>query len=459
MKSNSLTMKKADKLAVMPVGRLMFSLAVPSIIAQLVNILYNIIDRMFIGRLDNGSMIMAGVGVGFPIITLITAFSSLIGMGGAPLAAIKMGQKDNEGAEKILGSSFTAIIIISIILTCTFTIFKEPLLLAFGASDTTIKYAMDYIGIYVLGTIFVQISLGMNPFINTQGFARIGMATVMIGAVINIVLDPLFIFALNMGVKGAALASILGQSVSAAWALKFLCGKKSILKIRKKFLKPDMKILLSVMALGISPFVMQSTESLLLICQNNSLLKYGGDIAVSSMTIMSSILQIITLPMIGLCQGAQPITSYNYGAGNMDRVKKSFKILLTSCLTFSICMTGTVLLFPQVFVKMFNSDPELIKITSYCMRIFFAGMTIFGGQIACQQTFLALGKAEISLILALLRKVILLIPFIFIFPMIMEDKFKAVLLAEPFADAIATITTIICFIIMAKKMFKKDSKN
>ncbi len=445
--------EKENDLGTESVGKLLFRLAIPAIIAQLVNVLYNIIDRMFIGRLPDGDMAMAGVGVAFPIITLISAFSALIGMGGAPIAAIKMGKKDNDGAEKILSNSFSMLIIISLILTVVFSIYKEPILLAFGGSSATIDYAMSYLGIYLLGTLCVQISLGMNPFINTQGFSKIGMMTVMIGAVINIILDPVFIFILNMGVKGAALASILGQFVSAIWALNFLFGKKSILKIQKKYIVPDIKVVGAIVALGISPFIMQSTESLVLICQNNQLLRFGGDMAVGAMTIMSSVSQIILMPLMGLSQGAQPIISFNYGAGNMDRVKNSFKLLLTCCVLYTVVMAGSVISFPQTFVRLFNNKPELMEITSWSMRIFFIGMTIFGAQIACQQTFLALGKAKISLILALLRKVILLVPFTFILPALMENKLMGTLIAEPVADILATLITTICFYIFSKKNF------
>ncbi|MGM9934058.1 MATE family efflux transporter [uncultured Clostridium sp.] len=437
------------------VGKLLFKLALPAIIAQLVNVLYNIVDRMFIGRLDNGDLAMAGIGVAFPIITLISAFSALIGNGGAPLAAIKMGQKDNDGAEKILGNSFSMLIIISLILTIGFSIFKEPILMAFGASDITLGYASGYLGVYLIGTIFVQLSLGINPYINTQGFAKFGMITVMIGAVINIILDPILIFGLNMGVKGAALASVIGQFGSAVWALNFLFGKKSILRIRKKNLIPDTKIVASIVALGVSPFIMQSTESLVLISLNNQLLKYGGDLAVGAMAIMNSIMQIMLLPLLGLSMGAQPILSYNYGAGKMDRVGKTFKLLLISCVTYTMFIGGSVLLFPELYVNIFNNKPELVQVTSWCMRIFFAGTLIFGGQIACQQTFLSLGKAKISLILALLRKVLLLVPLTFILPVFFENKLLGTLLAEPVADITATLTTVTCFTIFYKKLMKK----
>ncbi len=437
------------------VGKLLVSLALPAIVAQLVNVLYNIVDRIFIGRMANGEVAMAVVGVAFPIIMIISAFSALIGMGGAPLAAIKMGGKDDDGAERIISNSFSTLIIIGLICTIGFLIFREDLLWAFGASESTIGYAVDYLTIYLIGTVFVQIALGMNPFINTQGFAKIGMITVVIGAVINIVLDPIFIFGLNLGVSGAALATILSQFVSAIWVLTFLFGKKSILKIRINYLVPKLKVLLPIVALGVSPFIMQSTESLVLISMNNKLQLYGGDLAVGAMTIMSSIMQIVTLPLLGLSQGAQPIISYNFGAKNIERVKRTFKLLLTSCLIYTFVMWASLMIFPEIFVGIFNNKKELVEITSWSMRIFFEGIFMFGAQIACQQTFLALGQAKISLIMALLRKIVLLVPLIFILPILFENKLKAVLFAEPISDIIAALTTITVFIIFYKKTFVK----
>ena len=433
------------------VGKLLFKLAVPAIVAQLVNVLYNIVDRMFIGRMANGGVAMAGVGLSFPIITLISAFAALIGMGGGPLAAIKMGEKDNDGAEKIMGNAVAVLVLLAIVITCIFQVYKEPILWMFGASNNTISYAVDYIQIYLSGTIFVMIALGLNPFITTQGFAKTGMITVAIGAVLNIVLDPILIFGLGMGVKGAALATIISQGISAIWVLVFLAGKKTILRIRMKNVRINPKIVGGMMALGVSPFIMQSTESLVLISLNTKLQMYGGDIAVAAMTVMSSIMQMITLPILGITQGAQPITSYNYGAKNFDRVRKSFKLCLISCLAFTLVATSACLMFPAFFVKIFNSDPQLIEFTSWAMRIYFVGMLVFGIQIACQQTFLALGKAKISLILAMLRKIILLIPLIFILPTFMEDKLFAVLLAEPIADILAVTSTAICFYNFYKK--------
>ncbi|MGG2469207.1 MATE family efflux transporter [Paraclostridium bifermentans] len=438
------------------VGKLLFQLALPAIIAQLVNVLYNIVDRIFIGRMPNGELAMAGVGVAFPIIMIVSAFSALVGMGGAPLAAIKMGEKDNDGAEKIMTNSFSTLVIIAIILTVSLLIFKENILWAFGASKDTIGYANDYIGIYLIGTLFVQIGLGLNPFINTQGFAKTGMITVLIGAIINIVLDPILIFGFNMGVKGAALATISAQFVSAVWVLLFLVGKKSVLKIRKKYIVPNFKVIGPILLLGISPFIMQATESLVIISMNNNLAKYGGDLAIGAMTIMSSVMQIILLPMMGLTQGAQPIISFNYGADKLDRVRKTFKLLLVSCLVYTTIMWGAIMIFPQVFVSIFNSNPQLVEITVWSMRIYFAGILLFGAQIACQQTFLALGQAKISMILALLRKIILLIPLIFILPIFFENKLQGVLTAEPVADITAAIVTIICFSVFYKKTLSID---
>lgn len=437
------------------VGKLLLQLALPAIIAQIVNVLYNIVDRIFIGRMPNGATAMAGVGVAFPIIIIISAFSALIGAGGAPLLAIKLGQKDKKGAEKILGNSFTSLIILSIILTVGFLIFKEPILVAFGASQATLDYALQYLTIYLFGTIFVQIALGLNPFINAQGFAKMSMITVLIGAIINIVLDPIFIFGFGMGVKGAALATLAGQFVSAIWVMKFML-KDSPLKIKKEYLMPDAKVVFSIIALGVSPFIMQVTESIVIVSMNNQLAKFGGDLAIGSMTIMSSIMQIVLLPVVGMTQGAQPIISYNFGAGSITRVKKTFKLLVICCLTYTTVMWAGLMLAPTMFVRIFNSDPALIELTSWSIKLFFGGIFVLGAQVACQQTFLALGQAKTSLILALLRKVFLLTPLIFILPAIMtENQLMATFLSETVADLIAATATITCFAIFYKKTLSK----
>lgn len=443
-------------LATEPVGKLLFKLSAPAIAAQIVNLLYNMVDRIYIGHIENiGDLALTGVGVCFPLIMIISAFAALVGMGAAPRASIFMGRGDKNTAEKILGNSFTLLLCVSVMLTFIFVCFARPILLTFGASENTIGYAMDYMNIYSLGTIFVQLTLGLNAFISAQGFAKISMMTVLIGAVCNIVLDPVFIFGLNMGVKGAALATVISQFISMVWILKFLTGSKTELKIRKANLKLNPKIFLPCMALGLSPFIMQATESLISVCFNSSLLKYGGDIAVGSMTILTSVMTFSILPLQGLCQGSQPIISYNYGAKNADRVKQSFKLTLISCLVFSFTVWALVMLFPQSFIKLFNNNPELVDFASHALRIYMAVNCVFGAQIACQQTFISLGNAKCSLFLALLRKIILLIPLIYILPQFISNKTNAVFMAEPVADIIAVSCTVILFTVQFRKAMKE----
>ncbi len=425
--------------------KLLFKLSTPAIIAQLVNVLYTIIDRIFIGRMENGELAMAGVGIAFPIILIINAFSSLVGMGGAPLCAIKLGEDDSEGAKKIMNNAFSMLIVIAIILTVFFSIFKENILLMFGASEQTLPYALDYIGIYVLGTIFVQVALGMNSYINTQGFAKVGMMTVTLGAVINIILDPILIFGFGLGVKGAAIATVISQAVSAIWVLKFLTGKKTTLKLSKEYLGFDKKITKSILGLGIAPFAMQATESLVVISLNSQLAKFGGDLAVGAMTIMSSINQLLLLPNVGFTQGAQPILSYNLGAKNLDRVRNTFKLTAVVCSIYTLIMYTLIHTLPEMFVSIFNDDPSLMQITVESIKIYFIGVFIIGFQVSCQTTFLALGEAKTSLLIALLRKVILLVPLIFILPNFFEDKIFGVLVSAPIADILTFLITSILF--------------
>lgn len=453
-------MENKEFLGTERIGKLLFKLALPSVVAQLVNLLYNMVDRFYIGHMENvGSLALTGVGVCMPVILLVSAFAALVGMGGAPQVSIYMGKKDYKTAEKIMGNCFVFLIFISIVLTGFLYIFGEDLLLIFGASENTIGYAIDYMNIYVIGTIFVQMALGMNMFITCQGFTKISMLSVVIGAVLNIILDPILIFNFNMGVKGAALATIISQAVSAVWVVSFLAGKKSGIRLKKENFKVDFRILLPCLALGVSPFIMQATESIINICFNSSLLKYGGDVAVGAMTVLSTVMQFSMLPLQGLTQGAQPITSYNYGAGNPDRVKQSFKLLLISCFVYSMLLWSLVMIMPEKFVLMFNSDPELVSYGSWAMRIYFAVLVIFGIQIACQQTFIAIGNAKTSLFLAVFRKIILLIPLIYILPNFFADKAMAVYLAEPVADIIAVITTTILFARYFSKTLKKMKAN
>lgn len=446
------------------IGKLLFKMAMPAIAAQIVNMLYNIIDRIFIGRIPEiGTLALTGVGVTFPIIILIAAFSSLIGMGGSPLAAIKMGAENYDEAEEILGNSFITLIGISIILTIFFHIFSEKLLLMFGAGENTIIYAKEYIKIYVSGTVFVQIALGLNSFISCQGFPKISMKTVLIGAILNIILDFVFIKILGMGVKGAAFATVISQAVSAIWVVRFLAfSKKSRIKIKKKYFKLNKAIILSVLALGISPFIMQSTESLLNIAFNSSLKRYGGDIAVGSMTILATVMQCFTLPIIGLGQGAQPIISFNFGAGNKERVKKTFKLLITVSLTFTTLAWLFIMLNPEFLIRVFaeKGDP-IIEYAGKAIRIYLFGLFIIGAQFSCQQTFVALGRAKESLFLALLRKIILLIPLIYIMPLFLKDKVFAVFVSEPIADITSSLVTMLIFFIVSKKLLgnNDDLKN
>lgn len=447
-----------NKLGTENIGRLLFSLAVPSITAQLVNMLYNIVDRIYIGHMAQiGPQALTGVGVTMPIILIISAFSSLIGMGGAPRAAIKMGEQNNKDAEKILGNCFSVLLIISAILTIIFLLFGEKLLWIFGASHDTIQYGLEYLNIYVVGTIFVQLTLGLNSFISTQGYAKFSMLTVVIGAVTNIILDPILMFGLNMGVRGAAVATVISQALSAAWVLRFLTGNKTKLKIRKENLKVNKAIIAPVLLLGISPFIMQSTESLLNVAFNFSLQKYGGDIAVGSMTIMASMMQILHLPLVGLTQGAQPITSYNYGSKNNERVKSTFKLLIKSAFVYSIIMWLLMIIFTDVFVSLFTSDTALKEYAVWASRIYLATAFVMAAQNSCQQTFVALGQAKVSMFLALLRKIILLIPLIFILPNFFENKVFAVLLAEPISDFIAATVTTITFAVQINRILEENS--
>ncbi len=442
-------------LATQPVGKLLFKLSIPAITAQIINLLYNLVDRVFIGHIENeGALALTGVGVCMPVIMIVSAFAALISMGSAPRASIEMGRGDNAKAEKILGNSFMLQIIISIFLTAVLMLFNRPLLLAFGASENTIEYASAYMSVYAVGTIFVQLTLGMNSFITAQGFAKIGMLSVLIGAVCNIVLDPLFIYAFNMGVRGAALATIISQAVSMIWVLSFLTGRKTVIRIKKECMRLEKNIVLPGLALGLAPFIMQASESVVIVCFNSSLLRYGGDLAVGSMTILSSVMQLSMLPMQGLGQGAQPITSYNYGAGNVQRVKKTFRLLLTCTLCYSFGIWLLVMLFPQVFAMIFSSDTQLIEFTAKAMRIYCLIMGLFGAQTACQLTFTAIGNAKSSITVAVLRKFILLLPLIYIMPHIVSDQVTGVYLAEPIADFISVVFTVILFSFQFKKQMK-----
>ncbi|MBO5330508.1 MAG: MATE family efflux transporter [Anaerotignum sp.] len=431
-------------------------MAIPAITAQIVNVLYNVVDRIYIGHIPKtGQLSLTGLGVCMPLIMLVSAFAALAGMGGAPRASIMLGRGDKDEAEKILGNCASLLFLVAVTLTLLMLFFAEPFLLTFGASENTIGYAMDYMQIYMFGTVFVQMSLGLNAFITAQGFAKISMKTTLIGAVTNIILDPIFIFLLGMGVRGAALATVLSQLLSAAWVLRFLTGKQTILKLQKKNLRLQAKTILPCVLLGLSPFVMQSTESILNICFNSSLLKYGGDTAVGAMTILSSVMQFSILPLSGLCQGAQPITGYNFGARKADRVRESFGILLKSSVIYTTALWLIVMLFPRQVAMLFAGDGAFLDYTAWALRIYMALSLLMGVQLACQQTFIAIGNAKTSLFLAIYRKIILLIPLIYILPRFFEKKDMAVFLAEPVADFVAVTTTAILFAWQFKKAMKQ----
>ncbi len=429
------------------IPKLMLSLAVPAVVAQLINMLYNIVDRIYIGHIpDAGASALTGVGLFLPILMMINAFAMLAGSGGAPRAAIAMGKQDREEAQKILGNCFSVLMFLSVLLTLLFYLFAPQLLRLFGASDVTLPYALSYARIYILGTVFVMIVMGLNPFITTQGFARISMATTVVGAVCNIILDPILIFVLGMGVQGAAVATVLSQAVSAVWVLRFLRGSKTMLRLTLPDMKIEPQVILPCLGLGVSTFVMLSTESILNISFNSSLSRYGGDVAVGAMTIISSCSQLITLPLQGICQGGQPIMSYNFGAGKKERVKQAFGCQFSACVIYAGVLWLLLMLAPQVFANIFSSDETLVSYTVWAMRIYMAGIFSTGVQIGCQQTFMALGQAKISLLMACLRKLVLLIPLIFILPAFFTDKVFGVFVAEPVSDIIAaTVTATMLF--------------
>ena len=443
-----------------PLGKLLLKLALPTVAAQLINMLYNIVDRIYIGNIPEiGATALTGVGVCMPLIMIVSAFAALVGYGGAPRASIFMGKKDKDTAEKILGNCFIVQIVISVLLTIVLLLWNRDFLMAFGASENTIEYGVNYMNIYALGTIFVEITLGMNAFITAQGFAKTGMLSVLIGAVSNIILDPIFIFGFNMDVRGAALATIISQALSCIWVVSFLCGKKTFLKIRRKNLRLAPKIIFPCLALGAATFIMQASESVISVCFNSSLQKYGGDIAVGAMTILTSVMQFAMLPLQGLGQGAQPIISYCYGAGDAGRVRSAFKLLLKVSMTYSIILWALVILLPGGFAAMFTTDAVLMEYTRTALRIYMASMFLFGIQIACQMTFNALGKAVESIVVAVMRKFILLIPLIYIMPQIIKsNQAIAVYVAEPIADLLAVTFTAILFAVQFRKTLRKIQK-
>ena len=447
--------KNDERLGSAPLGKLMVSMALPAVAAQVINVLYNIVDRIYIGHIPGyGELALTGVGVTAPILMVISAFSAFAGMGGAPQASIQLGKKNYEGAEKILGTSVAMLLLFSVVLTAVFQAFKTPILYAFGASDNTIVHAREYITIYLAGTVFVQFALGLNTYISGQGNAKIAMLSVLLGAVTNIILDPVLIFGFHMGVRGAALATVISQALSAAWVLRFLTGSNSVIRIRRKQIRLDKKTVLGIGALGISPFIMQSTESLVMITLNTGLQKYGGDMYVGTMSIMASVMQLITIPVQGVAQGVQPIMSYNYGAGNLKRVKDTFLRMVLVCLAGTMVFAGIAVLRPEFYARLFSSNEELTMLTCRYMPVYFLGITIFGIQMGCQTTFLALGQAKVSLVIALLRKIVLLVPLAVLLPRFMGVD--GVYRAEPVADFTSVAVTMLLFFFTARKILSGE---
>lgn len=443
------------------IPELMLKLAVPTIIAQVVNMLYNMVDRIYIGHISGvGDVALTGLGLCFPVLMMVAAFANLIGTGGAPRAAIFMGKNDNRTAEVILGNSVTALLLLSVVMTIGLELAAEPILWLFGASEATMPYALGYLRIYLCGSVCVMMTLGLNSFITTQGFTNISMKTVLIGAVSNIILDPIFIFKFHMGVRGAALATVISQGISALWVLLFLVGRQTKLHIKKEYMRISAQILLPVVTLGMATFVMNITECLLNIAFNISLSRYGGDLAVGAMTILASIMQLQVMPAAGIGQGAQPLLSYNYGAGKADRVRKTIKILFIASMIYSLSFWLVLELFPGIFVQMFNSSStELYDITVWAVRIYMGATGIFALQNSIQQVFVSLGQAKLSLFIACLRKLILLIPLICILPLFFEDKVFAVFLAEPISDLTSVTVAAILFACNIKRILNEGEKS
>ena len=438
------------------VKKWLLQLALPAVLAQLVNLLYNIVDRIYIGHIPEiGAAALTGVGLFTPLLMLLSAFAMLIGSGGAPLAAISMGKGDHKKAEAIMGNCLTVLVLLSVILTAVFYCFAPRMLTFFGASPDTLPYALEYARIYIAGSICVLMVMGMNPFITTQGFAKISMLTTVIGAVINIILDPVFIFLFDLGVRGAALATVLSQLVSAVWILRFLSSQKTILKLKKEHLRLKASIILPCFGLGVSTFVMLSTESLLSISFTGSLARYGTDFDVGAMTVLNSLAMLISMPLSGLCQGAQPLLSYNYGAGETNRVKEAFYTVFAVCVGYSTLFWLALTLWPELFAGMFTSDAQLLQRAVWAMGIYFICVFSYGFQTCCQQSFVALGQAKVSLLLACLRKIVLLIPLIFILPQFLQNKVFAVFLAEPISDVIAAAVTTTVFLLRFNRILSK----
>lgn len=445
-----------EKLGTEPLGSLMLSMGIPTLVAQMINLLYNIVDRVYIGQ-GVGREALTGLGLALPAITIVSAFSALAGAGGAPLAAIALGQGNKEKAERITGNVFTMLCFFSAFVMLIFYAIQKPFLYLVGASDATYPYAGEYLSIYLIGTVFVQIVLGLNPFITAQGQPKTAMGSVLIGAALNIILDPIFIFVFHMGVKGAALATILSQMAGAIWVLHFMTSKKTSLRLKRTCLKPDLSQIGAILSLGMAPFIMQSTESLISIVMSSGLQRYGGDLYVGSLTILQSIMQLTSTPVNGFTQGVQPILSYNFGAGDLDRVKSGYRRIIGITAAASFVITLLEMLFSKALARMFTQDAELIALVGRAAPVFLAGMLIFGIQMGCQTTFMGLGQAGIALFMAMLRKVFLLVPFALIFPLVTGNVYS-IYVAECTADVISAVTCGTLFVLKIPKILEHGSK-
>lgn len=457
--AQSVPAEKNSHLGTEKINTLMLRLALPSVLAYIINVLYNIVDRMYIGHIEEASGIsglaLTGLGICLPIIQLISAFSAFAGTGGAPLAAIELGKSEfDKNAKKaalgILGNAVVMLLFFSVILTSFFLVFKTPVLLFFGASERTLPYAESYLSVYLLGTVFVQLSIGLNTFITCQGHAKTAMLSILIGAVLNIILDPIFIFSFGMGVKGAALATIISQGVSAIWIVSFLSSKKSALRLSFRILRPDCSVIKEIASLGLSPFIMQATESAIFVVFNSGLQRYGGDLYVGAMTIMQSVMQIIFVPTSGFSNGIQPIISYNFGAKKYARVKETIrKALVVSCIT-TVALVSCATFIPRQFALLFTNSPDIIAIEQKLLPVYIAGMWFMWIQNTAQTTFVGIGNSHVSIFIACLRKIILLIPLALILPRFFGVQ--GIFFAEPIATTCSALTSAVLLFIQTKKL-------
>lgn len=439
------------------VAKNILSIALPMTLAQLINVLYSVIDRMYIGRIpEAATLALTGIGLTLPIVSMIMAFSFLFSTGGAPLCSIARGEGNDAKAEQIMGTSMTMLVLIGAVLTVVLFIFKKPLLYLLGASDMTFPYANEYLSIYLIGTVFVMISLGMNSFINAQGFARMGMLTILIGAILNIILDPVFIFVLNMGVQGAALATIISQGVSAIWVVRFLSGKKAILRLKRSMLKPDLKLTGKICGLGLSGFIMSVTNSAVQMVCNTSLSAWGGDIYVAIMTVLNSVREIISMPVTGLTNGSQPVLGYNYGAKKYARVREGIRFISVIGIVYTLIVWGLVFAIPGTFIRLFNDDPQLLSAGIPALRLYFFGFFMMALQFCGQSVFVGLGKSKFAVFFSLLRKAVIVIPLTLILPYVGGLGINGIFLAEPISNFIGGVACFGTMLVTVYRQLKKE---